>query len=147
MTIPEIILVPLPGRNWRIFRDWEIQTKAAVEIYKDGIVKVPSGFVCDLNSMPRFLWWASTPTDYPEAGATHDFLYDQQVPQKVADDVYLEILLALGMPTIRAKARHRTLRLVGFVAYRKHAKPKPIVPPASVPHTDELPPIMGEEES
>jgi hypothetical protein len=139
MTIPEIHLVPLPGRNWRVNQDYFVPTIAAAPIYENGIVKIPGGFVCDLNSMPRFLWWASTPTDYPEAGAVHDFLYDQQVPRDIADDVYLELLIASGMGGARAKTRHKALRLFGWSAYRSHAKPKATVP-AGTPHTDELPP-------
>lgn len=116
MTIPEIVLIPLPRRKWRVACDFVVMTQAA------GRVVVPFGFVCDLNSMPRFLWWESTPTDYPEAGATHDYLYDQQVPQATADAVYLELLLALGMSNFRAQARYRALRMFGGFAYRKHAK-------------------------
>lgn len=114
--LPEILLVPLPGRKWRIPVGYVVWTSAY------GWVHIPSDFVCDLNSIPRFLWWASTPTDYPQAGATHDFLYDQQIPQEIADAVYLELLLASGMGKFRANARYRALRMVGGIAYRKHAK-------------------------
>jgi hypothetical protein len=140
MTVPEIYLVPLAGRNWRVAEDFDVQTVAAVDLYTDGIVKIPAGFICDLNSMPRFLWWASTPTDYPEAGAVHDFLYDQQVPRDVADQVYREVLVASGMGAFRASARYRALRIFGGAAYRSHAKPKPAVT-AGTPHTDALPPV------
>jgi hypothetical protein len=116
MNIPELVLVPLPGRKWRVKGDFVIETKAY------GWVHVPDGFVCDLNSMPRFLWWASTPTDYPEAGTVHDWLYNQQIPQKIADAVYLELLLALGMNSVRARARYRALRMFGGFAYRKHGR-------------------------
>lgn len=139
MTLPELHLVPLPGRNWRVTQDFAVQTVAANPLYEEGIVKIPAGFVCDLNSIPRFLWFASTPTDYPEAGAVHDFLYDQQIPRDIADTVYLEILITLGMSFARAQARYRALRLFGWAAYRTHAKPKPDLPPPSTPHTDTLP--------
>lgn len=135
MIIPEIYLIPMSGRRWRVGMNWKIETVAA------GTVYIPRDFICDLNSMPRCVWWASTPTDYAEAGATHDFLYDLQVPQKMADDAYLEILLAMGMGERRAGARHLVLRTVGFIAYRKHAKPAP-VPPPGTPHTDELPNLI-----
>lgn len=115
--VPEITLVPMwPERKWRVAAAFTVVTQAA------GVVTIPAGFVCDLNSMPRFLWWASTPTDYPQAGATHDFLYDQQVGQALADAVYREILIALGMSSFRANARYRALRVFGGVAYRSHAK-------------------------
>jgi uncharacterized protein DUF1353 len=115
-TFSPLILSPLPNRKWLVVSDFSITTTTL------GTIVVPAGFICDLNSMPRFMWWASTPTDYPEAGATHDYLYDQQVPQAQADAVYLEILLASGMNEFRAKSRYRALRLFGGFAYRKHAK-------------------------
>lgn len=116
MIVPELVLVPLAGRKWRVDRAFAIDTEAA------GLVVIKAGFICDLNSMPRAMWWESTPTDYPEAGATHDWLYYLQVAKDVADRVYLEILLALGMGSFRAHARYYALRVFGGWAYRSHAK-------------------------
>lgn len=113
--LPELVLVPLPHRRWRVQSDFVVPTQAL------GIVTVPAGFICDLNSIPQFLWWESTPTDYPEAGAVHDWLYAQQVDRAAADAVYREMLLALGMGTVRANARYYALRMFGGIAYRKHA--------------------------
>jgi hypothetical protein len=136
MVIQELCLVPRPGRNWRVALDFTVLTTGLQTI------TVPAGFLCDLNSMPRCLWWASTPTDYPEAGVVHDYLYDQQVPRAAADAVYLELLRALGMGSIRANARYYALRLFGGIAYWKHSKHKPWVSPLT-PHTDKLPPVTG----
>lgn len=110
-----LVLIPLTGRRWRVYRDFTVTLTK-------GSITVPHGFVCDLNSMPRFLWWESTPTDYPEAGVTHDWLYDQQSPKDEADSVYLELLLLLGMGSVRAHLRYYALRLFGGPAYRSHAK-------------------------
>lgn len=115
MIIPEIVLVPLSARRWRVQDDFVVEMKTA------GCVQIPSGFICDLNSMPRFLWWASTPTDYPQAGAVHDFLYHVQAGQARADAAYLEILLTLGMSKWRARLRYHALRMFGRSAYRLHA--------------------------
>lgn len=114
MIIPELVLIPLTGRRWRVGATFTLQTVAG------GRISVPYGFVCDLNSMPRAMWWESTPTDYPEAGVTHDWLYHRQSPKDVADSVYLEILLALGMGNFRAHARYYALRAFGGSAYRSH---------------------------
>lgn len=115
MILPELVLIPLFARQWQVGRDFVIETVAA------DIICVPKGFISDLNSMPRFLWWASTPSDYPEAGVVHDWLYHTQAPRDVADQVYLELLLALGMGRPRAHLRYRALRLFGGSAYRQHA--------------------------
>lgn len=114
MQIPRLALHPLPARRWLVLEDFAVETQAA------GRIVVPYGFICDLNSMPRFLWWASTPTDYPEAGVVHDWLYDRQAPKAAADAVYLELLLALGMGRARARARYIALRAFGGGAYRSH---------------------------
>lgn len=119
MNVPDIVLVPLPGRRWRIEHEFRIETAAA------GLIVIPAGFICDLNSIPRFLWWASTPTDYPHAGATHDFLYDQQSGRSIADAVYYELLVALGMSLGRARMRYYALRFGGGFAYRAHANHDP----------------------
>ncbi len=117
MSLQELALVPLSDRRWRLDRDFIVITKVA------GLILVPKGFICDLNSMPRFLWWASTPTDYPEAGVVHDWLYHVQAPRAAADAVYRELLLTLGMSSARAQSRYLALRSFGWAAYRKHAGP------------------------
>lgn len=117
MEIPKLTLTPVKGtRKWIVDQDFVVKTEAF------GWVHVPVGFVCDLNSIPRFLWWSSTPADYPEAGVVHDFLYDRQAPKELADLVYKEILLALGMGEKRAQARWLGLHLFGGPAYRSHRK-------------------------
>jgi hypothetical protein len=107
-----LLLRPLGNREWRIEREFRVQTEAA------GLVIVPEGFVCDLNSIPRFLWWASTPSDYAEAGVAHDWAYrDQHLPRHIADAMYAEILTTMGMDAPRVRARYRALRLFGWAAY------------------------------
>ena len=113
--LTELLLRPLGDRKWLIKHDFITETKAA------GRIVVPGGFISDLNSIPRFLWWASTPSDYPEAGVTHDWLYCSQAGQKLADDTYLELLRASGMGFARAQSRYAALRLFGGPAYRSHA--------------------------
>ena len=139
MALPEIWLVPLAGRRWRVQQDFIVGQTVA-----DGYVIVPKGFVCDLNSIPRMLWWASTPADYPEAGVVHDFLYHSQIGQAKADSVYLEMLLASGMDSFRAKSRYRMLRIFGGVAYTKHRKAivHAPAPPLGTLHTEKLPNII-----
>lgn len=110
-----LLLQPLDGRKWLIAHDFITETSAG------GRIVVPGGFVCDLNSIPRFLWWASTPADYPEAGVTHDWLYFSQTGKSLADRVYLELLRASGMSFARAQSRYIALRLFGGPAYRSHA--------------------------
>ena len=110
----DLILHPLPGRKWEVVDDFIYISDLA------GRIIVPAGFVCDLNSIPRFLWWASTPADFPEAGVLHDWSYkNKHLPRSVADRVYAEILTTLGMDSGRVAGRYMALRLFGWMAYNK----------------------------
>ncbi len=110
-----LILEPVGQRLWALRADFIVETDTM------GRLVVPTGFVCDLNSIPR-LWWAVSPvTDYPEAGTVHDWLYAQQAGKAQADRVYFELLRLLGMSAARAAARYSALRLFGGPAYRSHA--------------------------
>ena len=87
-----------------------------------GSILVPAGFMCDLNSIPRFLWWASTPADYAEAGVVHDWAYRGNLPRDKADEVYRELLITLGMSHKRADLRYAALRYLGWRAYVAHSQ-------------------------
>jgi hypothetical protein len=65
---------------------------------KDFIVKVPDGFDCDYNSVPKFFWRLFAPWEYPEAGVVHDYLYRYNgVTRQQADQVHRRILELGGM--------------------------------------------------
>ena len=107
-----LLLRPLPGRLWEVKCTFVCDTNTA------GLLAVPKGFICDLTSIPRFLWWASTPTDHPEAAVVHDWGYrDKHLPQPLADAVYRELLEFSGMSPFRARNRYWALRAFGRFAY------------------------------
>lgn len=110
--LSDLILDPQPERKWRVVFPFVVETDTA------GVLTVPADFVCDLNSIPRFLWFASTPTDFPEAGVVHDWAYRGNLDQTTADAVYYELLVSLGMGHIRARGRYAALRLFGRFAYK-----------------------------
>jgi hypothetical protein len=115
-----LLLDPLAGRQWMVYGlcpdkrlcDFRVYTETA------GLIVVPQGFICDLNSIPRFLWWASTPTDFPEAGVVHDWAYRGHLPRWVADRVYAELLAFLGASKARVNERYLALRAFGWAAYK-----------------------------
>jgi hypothetical protein len=113
-----LLLSPLSGRRWAVAQDLRVYSEV---LGKDLVV--PEGFVTDLSSMPRFLWWESTPSDYPEAGVIHDYLYATQFERAKADRVYKEALESLGSPN-RAKLRYVALRIFGGIAYKKDGEKK-----------------------
>jgi hypothetical protein len=108
---------PLPDRRWEIIGDFIYDSP------KYGRVTVPDGFICDLNSIPRPLWWVSTPADFPHAGVLHDYLYATQTMSRGdADGLYREALHAEGAHKFRRVTRWMTLRAFGWIAFRKHRK-------------------------
>ena len=101
------------GRFWRVGRALS---------YKSDLLgrtlTVKRGFICDLNSMPRLSWVVSPKTDYPAAGAQHDWGYrDRHLTQEEADGVYREALIVLGMSKARANVRYYALRTFGHFSY------------------------------
>lgn len=114
--LSRLVLDPLDKRKWALEYDFIYESDLA------GRLIVPAGFVCDLNSIPRFLWWASTPTDFPEAGVVHDWAYRGNLPRNVADRVYAELLTLLGMGDARVASRYMALRAFGRWAYNKRGK-------------------------
>jgi hypothetical protein len=65
----------------------------------------------------------ATPTDFIEAGCIHDWLYRLgAVDRKLADQVYDEVLNALGMGAVRRKLRYFALRMFGGSSYKALAQ-------------------------
>ena len=108
----DLLLHPLGNRQWMIAVPFIVQTETVGEVI------VPSGFMCDLNSIPQFLWFVSTPADYPEAGVVHDWGYRGNLTQAQADATYREILKALGMGKVRRNLRYAALRTFGRFSYK-----------------------------
>jgi hypothetical protein len=101
------------GRFWRVER-----TLVFHSALLGRTLTVKRGFICDLNSMPRLSWIVSPKTDYPAAGALHDWGYrDRHLTQLEADGVYREALIVLGMSTARANGRYYALRTFGHFSY------------------------------
>ena len=101
-----------PPRKWVLTRalsykneeiDSDALGKIGVKVTSDR-VSVPKGFVTDLASVPRGIWWLIAPWDIARAAVIHDLLYkrirqyraeggdDKDIiskAKKAADDVFL----------------------------------------------------------
>jgi len=80
-----------PPRKWVLGRDLSYTThdltvdeikalkgvgvKIKRETNKTETITVPTGFVTDLASVPRAMWWAIAPFDVARAAIVHDILY------------------------------------------------------------------------
>jgi hypothetical protein len=103
-----LLLMPIGNRLWRVQAPFIATTKTA------GRIEVPAGFVTDLTSIPRILWVASTPADWPEAAVLHDWGYrDAHLPKDVADRVYREVMETLKASGVRVRLRYWALKWFG----------------------------------
>tara|TARA_B100002019_G_scaffold126756_1_gene109178 strand:- start:4651 stop:5133 length:483 start_codon:yes stop_codon:yes gene_type:complete len=79
-----------PPRKWALGRDLSYTTEdltadeikalkgVGVKVKKEKdshTITVPTGFVTDLASVPRAMWWAIAPFDVARAAIIHDLLY------------------------------------------------------------------------
>lgn len=83
-------------------------------------VSVPAGFVTDLASIPRWLWWLMSPFDpqYAAAAVLHDYLLTwSNFDRLTAHTVFLEALLNLGVERWKATAMY--VAVVMFDAARR----------------------------
>lgn len=102
-----LLLQPIEnGRRWLLIEPFE---------YLDGVdcVHVPAGFISDLNSVPRPLWWWMPKHEYAEAGIVHDFLY--RYPGKrnreQVDKVHRRILELFGVRKSKRNAAYYGIRI------------------------------------
>ena len=72
-----------PPRKWVLTRalsykneeiDAEVLKQVGIKVTSDRI-SVPKGFVTDLASVPRGIWWLIAPWDIARAAVIHDLLY------------------------------------------------------------------------
>lgn len=88
------------------------------------IVNVPPGFQTDFASVPWFFWRVMPKNGAWDAPAVlHDAIYRGVVEgtRKEADDVFLEAMLAIGVPAWRAKSMWLAVRLFGAGPYQERA--------------------------
>ena len=80
----------LPPRFWRLTEDLKLNTDSLHDIDKQmlneipgikcskaGMITVPSGYITDLASVPRFCWIFIAPFDVARAAVIHDILYEK----------------------------------------------------------------------
>ena len=85
----------------------------------DRDITIPSGFVCDRESVPIIKGTSI------RGGYVHDYLYrydsDPIVSRSVADAVYYEIMTQRGNSMWRRAFKWAGVRCFGFFAYHKHS--------------------------
>ena len=100
------------GQPWELAADWRI-------LWRGKVYQLPMGFGTDGASIPRALWRiCGTPLDVPRlyAALVHDYVYSGGCPEMSradADALYREMLVALGIPSWKARIEWLALRLFG----------------------------------
>lgn len=93
-------------------------------------VWVPAGFECDGASVPRFLWGVVFPPGDKQAmyaAVFHDFVcrtHPRHWSRKQADDAFLFLMRAGGVPSWRAQKAYWGVRLFGMSAWNAGGKSK-----------------------
>lgn len=95
---------------------WEIG-----ELGSGDLVPIPKGTTTDLASVPRIFWAFLPPHGrHTNASILHDRLYDvgDERGRKWADQQFLEAMLALGVPPLRAKFMWWAVRIFGGSSWK-----------------------------
>jgi hypothetical protein len=106
-------------------------------------VRVPTKFVTDFASVPRWLilGYALLGGKGDEAAVIHDWLYStQKYTRDIADKVFEEALVALGYSAATATLMYTGVSAGGWVAWRRHNVPQfpevvALAPDAFEPYT------------
>lgn len=103
---------------WKLVDDWNVDYDNGKYTYT-----VPAGMVTDGASIPRALWtFCGSPMELPRAitSLLHDYLYvtlSRKDPRpdcwyrKLADRIYRDLNIQLGMPINQARVEYRFLRM------------------------------------
>ena len=68
-------LITLTISEFVLLKYWVIAFKRGDQYYE---ITVPKGFVCDLASIPRILWWLISSHELGTAPILHDYLYKKK---------------------------------------------------------------------
>ncbi len=109
----DLILTPqASGRKWELRRAFTYTTDAGE------LVSVPAGFVTDLASVPRALWWLYPPFGrYTRAAVIHDWLYREgrigrrPITRAEADEIFRQAMLDGKVPAYRARILWAAVRV------------------------------------
>lgn len=94
-------------------------------VFDNGVVKritIKKGYICDLASIPRFLWSFYTPDGvYRYIAILHDLLYQAELfDRSICDDIF-----KLGLTDLPKDAEimfYKSVRLGGWLVWMKHTE-------------------------
>lgn len=115
------------GLNYELHEIVGYEPSLMVDGARVGTIIVPSGFVTDFASVPRFFWRIISPVDDDVRlpAIVHDHLYNEQSWDKeVADLIFREALVAHGAPFWKVHAMYQAVNWCGRKAWNDHKREK-----------------------
>lgn len=105
-------------------REWEANIDAFYDLAPGLRIVVKQGTETDGSSVPRWFWWFARPMgDTAIAALFHDFLYrEQYVPKEIADSIFYQIMLDLGVNPIKARVMFYAVLIGGHAAYNRYKR-------------------------
>lgn len=125
-----------PERQDRTCRIWRSAEPFSFQSSR-GLIRVPVGMHSDGASVPRAFWWLLPPWgEGTRAALIHDYLCNRinqgrphpAAPTRpIADAIFLEALLASGVPPWRARAAYAGVRTYGLLVadHRRPTRARP----------------------
>lgn len=106
---------------------WRVHVRLLWNAGQDVSYCVPEGFVTDLASFPRFLWWLPgfNPNGRSRRPAVlHDWLYTAAiVDRKQADQIFRQALIEDGVKPWLAGVFYRAVRWFGHGEFKRRRLP------------------------
>lgn len=111
------------GKGWVLTAEWPV-------LIDEGWVEIPAGFICDLSSVPRLLWWIPglAPMEFGvSAPVLHDWAYQHggqltdsiKVVRSRADQLFRTFARTDGNGKARCFVAWMMLRAFGWLAWRR----------------------------
>lgn len=141
--VPYPRIEPLGGNRYRLFADYVYEWTKDGTPYK---LIVPTGFTCDLASIPRLLWILISPFDLGASAVPHDWFYAHagRIPEgswlRFEDGVWVEdtrpwtrehvdrlfgrMMREAKVPPFKRRSAYLAVRLFGYLVWVRRERKK-----------------------
>lgn len=111
--------------------NYELLKPLCIKLSNGDSIIIPSGFVWDLSSVPKFIWWLLSPSgDFDLAYLIHDYLWIEKnnftYKQKFTDDEMLKWADVLNGDTwlkkLDNRLRYYVVRVFGWLVWDGYIK-------------------------
>jgi hypothetical protein len=106
----------IDGKKWKLVSDLIFRYIRDGNVYH---ITIPTGFVTDFASIPRWLWViAGNRGKYNKAAVLHDYLYKTQImSRKESDRLYRKMMIPV-LPKWKVHAAYYVVRAVSWLFWK-----------------------------